>query len=98
MGTDGPASNNTLDMLESLRLAVLVQKLVENDPEALPSLRGAAAGHGGRRAGPGLSVERRPGGRDVRPISSWWICRASAPVPLGTTWPPTWSTRPRPPT
>ena len=38
IGTDGPASNNNLDMLESTRLAVLVQKLQSGDPEALPSL------------------------------------------------------------
>jgi 5-methylthioadenosine/S-adenosylhomocysteine deaminase len=38
IGTDGPASNNNLDMLESTRLAVLVQKLQSGDSESLPSL------------------------------------------------------------
>jgi len=38
VGTDGTASNNNLDMLEATRLTVLVQKLWQNDPEALPSL------------------------------------------------------------
>jgi 5-methylthioadenosine/S-adenosylhomocysteine deaminase len=37
LGTDGPASNNTLDLLESARLATLVQKQARRDPEALPS-------------------------------------------------------------
>ena len=39
IGTDGAASSNSMDMLESLRLAVLVQKLWQHDPEALPSLQ-----------------------------------------------------------
>lgn len=39
IGTDGAASSNSLDMLESLRLAILVQKLWNKDPEALPSLQ-----------------------------------------------------------
>lgn len=37
LGTDGPASNNDLDMLESTRLAALVQKEALHDPEILPS-------------------------------------------------------------
>jgi 5-methylthioadenosine/S-adenosylhomocysteine deaminase len=40
IGTDGPASNNNLDILESTWLAVLLQKLHSGDPEALPSLAG----------------------------------------------------------
>jgi 5-methylthioadenosine/S-adenosylhomocysteine deaminase len=39
VGTDGAASSNSLDMLESLRLGVLVQKLWNKDPEALPSVQ-----------------------------------------------------------
>ena len=38
VGTDGCASGNSLSMLESLRLAALVQKLRKNAPEALPGL------------------------------------------------------------
>ena len=38
VGTDGPASNNTLDVLESLRIAVLLQKQWRGDPVTLPSL------------------------------------------------------------
>ncbi|MEZ0396894.1 MAG: amidohydrolase family protein [Anaerolineales bacterium] len=37
IGTDGPASNNDLDMFEEVRLAAFVAKAVSNDPTALPA-------------------------------------------------------------
>jgi len=37
IGTDGPASNNDLDMVEEIRLASLVAKCVSGDPTALPA-------------------------------------------------------------
>lgn len=37
IGTDGPASNNDLDMFEEIRLAALIAKAVNNDPTALPA-------------------------------------------------------------
>ena len=37
LGTDGPASNNDLDMLEEARLATLMQKNHHLDPVALPA-------------------------------------------------------------
>jgi len=37
LGTDGPASNNALDMLEEARLATLMQKNHHLDPVALPA-------------------------------------------------------------
>jgi 5-methylthioadenosine/S-adenosylhomocysteine deaminase len=37
IGTDGPASNNDLDMFEELRLAALLAKGVTGDPTALPA-------------------------------------------------------------
>jgi 5-methylthioadenosine/S-adenosylhomocysteine deaminase len=37
IGTDGPASNNDLDMLEEIRLASMVAKAVSGDPTALPA-------------------------------------------------------------
>jgi len=37
IGTDGPASNNDLDMFEEIRLAALVAKNSSNDPTALPA-------------------------------------------------------------
>ena len=37
IGTDGPASNNDLDMFEELRLAALLAKGVSGDPTAVPA-------------------------------------------------------------
>jgi 5-methylthioadenosine/S-adenosylhomocysteine deaminase len=36
LGTDGPASNNTLDMFETMKVAALLQKLVYLNPKVLP--------------------------------------------------------------
>ncbi|MFN3983241.1 MAG: amidohydrolase [Caldilinea sp.] len=36
LGSDGAASNNTLDIWESLRLMALLQKFTANDPEVMP--------------------------------------------------------------
>lgn len=37
IGTDGPASNNDLDMFEEMRLAAFLAKSVSGDPTALPA-------------------------------------------------------------
>jgi 5-methylthioadenosine/S-adenosylhomocysteine deaminase len=37
IGTDGPASNNDLDMFEEMRLTSFLQKVSNNDPTALPA-------------------------------------------------------------
>jgi 5-methylthioadenosine/S-adenosylhomocysteine deaminase len=37
IGTDGPASNNDLDMIEEIRLASMLAKCVSGDPTALPA-------------------------------------------------------------
>ncbi|HLF75082.1 MAG TPA: amidohydrolase family protein [Anaerolineales bacterium] len=37
IGTDGPASNNDLDMFEEVRLAAFIAKAVSNDPTSLPA-------------------------------------------------------------
>ncbi|UCH58517.1 MAG: amidohydrolase family protein, partial [Anaerolineales bacterium] len=37
IGTDGPASNNDLDMFEEMRLAAFLAKATANDPTALPA-------------------------------------------------------------
>jgi 5-methylthioadenosine/S-adenosylhomocysteine deaminase len=37
LGTDGPSSNNDLDMFEEMRLASFIAKTVGNDPTALPA-------------------------------------------------------------
>jgi 5-methylthioadenosine/S-adenosylhomocysteine deaminase len=36
LGTDGASSNNNLDMLEEMRLAAYMQKILTDDPTALP--------------------------------------------------------------
>ncbi|HET19917.1 MAG TPA: amidohydrolase, partial [Chromatiales bacterium] len=38
IGTDGPSSNNDLDMFEEIRLAAFMAKTRENDPTALPAV------------------------------------------------------------
>ena len=58
LGTDGPASNNDLDMWEEMRLAALLQKISTMDPEALSAaevLRMATAG-GAAAIGLGESI------------------------------------------
>lgn len=37
IGTDGPASNNDLDMFEEMRLAAFIAKTASNDPTSLPA-------------------------------------------------------------
>ena len=59
IGTDGPASNNDLDMFEEVRLAALLAKGIGGDPTALPAREalamatrcGAAALHIGHLTG-----------------------------------------------
>lgn len=59
IGTDGPASNNDLDMFEEIRLAAFLSKFRENDPTSLPAQTallmatrlGAQALHIGDRTG-----------------------------------------------
>jgi 5-methylthioadenosine/S-adenosylhomocysteine deaminase len=51
IGTDGPASNNDLDMWEEMRLAALLAKGVNSDPTVLPARQALAmATIGGARA------------------------------------------------
>ncbi|KAF0107431.1 MAG: putative hydrolase [Anaerolineaceae bacterium] len=44
IGTDGPASNNDLDMFEEIRLAAFVAKAVSSNPTALPAPQALAMG------------------------------------------------------
>jgi 5-methylthioadenosine/S-adenosylhomocysteine deaminase len=51
VGTDGPASNNDLDMFEEMRLAALLAKTASNDPTTLPARKALEmATIGGARA------------------------------------------------
>ncbi len=51
VGTDGPASNNDLDMFEEVRLAALLAKTKSSDPTVFPARQAlAAATIGGARA------------------------------------------------
>jgi 5-methylthioadenosine/S-adenosylhomocysteine deaminase len=66
VGTDGPASNNDLDMFEEMRLAALLAKTKSNDPTVLPArqalmlatIGGAQALHMGHITG-SLEVGKR---------------------------------------
>ncbi len=66
VGTDGPASNNDLDMFEEMRLAALLAKTKSNDPTVLPArqalmlatIGGARALHMGHITG-SLEVGKR---------------------------------------
>ena len=44
IGTDGPASNNDLDMFEEIRLAAFLAKVADGDPTALPAPTALAMG------------------------------------------------------
>ncbi len=63
LGTDGPASNNDLDLWEEIRLAAMLARIREHDAGALPAAVRAGPGHpgGGRCAGP--ARPRRAGAR-----------------------------------
>jgi 5-methylthioadenosine/S-adenosylhomocysteine deaminase len=37
LGTDGPASNNSLDMFETMKIAALLQKLAYQNPKVMPA-------------------------------------------------------------
>jgi len=51
LGTDGPASNNNLDMLEAMKFAALLQKYASGDPTVAPASEVfAMATFGGARA------------------------------------------------
>ncbi|MFB3881484.1 MAG: amidohydrolase [Armatimonadota bacterium] len=59
LGTDGPASNNNLDMLEEVRLAALLHKLEGKDPTLVPAYQALdLATRGSARA---LGIDDRVG-------------------------------------
>jgi 5-methylthioadenosine/S-adenosylhomocysteine deaminase len=58
IGTDGPASNNTLDMFETMKFASLLQKFMYSDPKILPAHKALkmATINGAKALGLGKSV------------------------------------------
>lgn len=63
VGTDGPASNNDLDMIEETRLAALLAKTASKDPTVLPARQAVElATIGGARA---LHMEELTGSLEV---------------------------------
>ena len=45
LGTDGPASNNNLDLFEEMRSASLMGKLISGNPESMSAAHGSQHGH-----------------------------------------------------
>lgn len=63
LGTDGPASNNSLDMFETMKVGALLQKLVYGNPAVMPAREVLEmATMGGARA---LSLSRDVGSLEV---------------------------------
>jgi 5-methylthioadenosine/S-adenosylhomocysteine deaminase len=58
LGTDGPASNNTLDMFETMKIATLLQKLVYLNPKILrvPEVLRMATVNGAKALGLGKTI------------------------------------------
>ena len=51
LGTDGAASNNSLDMFETMKAAAILQKFAHDDPRVLPAIEAfQLANLGGARA------------------------------------------------
>jgi 5-methylthioadenosine/S-adenosylhomocysteine deaminase len=69
LGTDGPASNSDLNMLEGMRITGLAQKYIQQDPEAMPRTHllrlatqapATALGFAGNGNGSGVLAPGRP--------------------------------------
>ena len=78
LGTDGPAgSNNDFDMLEEADLAAKLQKLIRNDPEALPAAQAfAMATMGGARV---LGLEKEIGSLETGKRADMIVLSLDAP-------------------
>ncbi len=67
LGTDGCASSNNLDMLETMKTSAMVQKAWRNDPSAMPigELLGAATANGAAALGFDTGCIREGAGADI---------------------------------
>ena len=103
IGTDGPASNNDLDMFEEMRLAAILAKGISKDPTTLPARRalqmatilGARALHIGDITGslePGKRADLAH--RQSRHVAQFACVLSATPTPSTRNW----FTRPRLPT
>jgi len=75
LGTDGPASNNSVDMVEAMKTASLLQKQATGDPAALPATEAVAIATAGPL--PGMLAE--PGAIRVGDPADLALVRMDAP-------------------
>jgi 5-methylthioadenosine/S-adenosylhomocysteine deaminase len=77
LGTDGPASNNDLDMFEEIDMALKLQKITSGDPAAMSARDGVAlATIGGARA---LHLEHEIGSLEPGKRADLIVLRTDAP-------------------
>ena len=77
LGTDGAASNNDLDMVEAMRQAALLHKLVTGDPRAVPAETALEMGTiGGARA---LGLDHRVGSLETGKEADLIVVSMSGP-------------------
>ncbi|HSM35248.1 MAG TPA: amidohydrolase [Longimicrobiales bacterium] len=75
LGTDGPASNNNLDMIEEMKTASLLQKHASGDPSALSAAEAVAIA----TAGPSAGLLAAPGEVRVGDPADFVLVRLDAP-------------------
>jgi 5-methylthioadenosine/S-adenosylhomocysteine deaminase len=73
LGTDGPASTNSLDLFQEMRLAAWLQKSRRGDPEALPARQALSLATSGSARVMGLGGGVLEAGRPADLIGvQWW--------------------------
>ena len=90
LGTDGPGSNDSLDLLSDLKVFGLAQRHAAGDPTVLPAEEAWAIATGA--AAPLLARGRRGTARSEGRRTSC-CCRPARPSSASATSTPTWSTR-----